>query len=375
VIAQDGALVVLHPTSEELWHLPSRPLVGAPIDAPTRCGLEGLVYAYGPVFRRQRRLCAVCRDRSPKGDLVYTTDGEFIVATKPKRRHRRRVPQFTDAHVQLLHKTYVEKHVGMWALAELVWQRMGFRNQQSCANAIHRAFIERGLPIRPRSESHQRTNEGRRLLGFGGHRDGERRLDARTVDRLYRLYGAGFSSPEICQRLHARFGYVDAVRFRSVLEYAWKTSGYRLRTSREAELLSRAKAPTHCIGTTSTIDGSRPHPCPQRPLKDSEHCYHHDPRFADERAAHIRKIQSRIKRAPSLEFELIRPHLDPLLVPRSRKERAAGALHRQTGVPGSVCSRLLNGSKKRLSVANADRLLAPLGLTVAQLTLDEEVAA
>jgi hypothetical protein len=290
---------------DSLYHLPAQRLraprwrlrsVTTSESWETLCRLSGLVYALnGPV--RERRLCSVCRAAAPAAELRI--DGSYGELTRPPRRVVTRVPQLSDQQAELLHRIYREKSIGVPAIAELFWQRLGYANPVSCANAISRAFKLRGLPLRSRRTV--RTTEARRLLGYGGQRPGEQRLTARTVDRLWRLYQAGHSVPEITTRFHGRFGYESEQRFRSVLEYAWKSAGRKLRGNREAELLSRARAEKRCAAMTSGADGCRPRPCPQRPLN------------------------------------------------------------------AAITSRLLKGRHDTITVRYANRLLAPLGLSVEQL--------
>lgn len=370
---EEGAEVVFVAGVTELWHLPVKN--GDSFDRRTLCGLRGPVWVFGPLAR-QRRCCGVCCDRAPAGT--------FLEAPKPRKpvpkRGPRRVPPITDAQVQVLHQLYTDKVIGVPAIGELVWKRLGFKNPTSCANAINRAFKENDLPLRPRSESHRRSAEGKRLIGLGGTNPGEQRLTGATLDDLYQRYrGDRLSVPELAERYAAEYGYPDPVRFRSVVEYGWKISGYKLRSNREAELLSRSKATHLCVGTTTGASGYRRKPCTQRAVDGSDYCFSHDPENAERVARNMATMQARIRRAPSLEFAEISEFLAALLVPRvdrfgRRLEQASGALSRQTGVPGGVCSRLLNGRKKRISEATADKLLAPLGLSLADVR-EEAVAA
>jgi hypothetical protein len=311
--------------------------------------------------------------RPGRGQKVYTAAGEFVDPPKPRRRMPTRVPQLSDAQARLLYELYGEKNVGVPALARLVWRRLGYGNEVSCANAIYRAFSLRGFKLRSACESTRRTPEGKRLLGFGGERPGERVLDARTVDRLRALYDAGYSTRELSRRFHRRFGY-DEIRFRSVVEYAWKMQGLRMRTNREAELLSRSKMRRRCPATTTGRDGRRPRPCKQRPQDGSEYCLHHDPERRAEVEAHAAALRARKTLKPKVAWATVRPHLEPLLVPRPDRfgrqlETASGALARNTGIDPAIVSRLLKGRKDEITVDYANKLLAPLGLTVETIAL------
>lgn len=347
-------------------------------DWPTVCSLDGLVYAYnGPI--RRRRMCGVCRQHAP--DELLTADGDYqpVPVEKQHRPGARRLPEITDAQATVLHALYREKEIGVPAVADLVWQKLGYPSARSCANAIHRAFTDRGLEIRPRGQSTIRTPEKRRLLGYGGRRDGERKLTADTVDRLWRLYQAGYGLPTIAARFHARFGYTQR-RFHDVIAYAWKSEGRKLRSAREATLAARARVDHHCAGMVKSSDGSKPRPCTQAPLPDSDFCLHHDPRHRLAVLQRARRMEQHRRREPALDFAEIRPHLETLLTPRPDRygrqlETAAGALARNTGIAPAVCSRLLNGTKTRITVTTANRLLAPVALTVDRIRQPLEEAA
>lgn len=364
----EGDEVVFVAGVVELWHLPAKQ--GDSFNRRTLCGLSGPVWVYGPLAR-ERRCCAVCRDRAPVGT--------FVKPAKARKRGPRRVPEITNAQVEVLYRLYTEKVIGVPAIGELVWKRLGFATPTSCSNAINRAFKENGLALRPRSESHRRSTDGKRLIGLGGANPGEQRLTGTILDELYQGYRAGLSVPELAELRAADYGYADPARFRGVVEYGWKVSGYKLRSNREAELLSRSKATRICIATTSGASGSRRKSCSQRAVDGSDYCFSHDPENAEAVARNMASMQARIQRAPSLEFAEILPYLGPLLVPRADRfgrhlEQASGALSRQTGVPGGVCSRLLNGRKPRISEATADKLLAPLGLSLEEIR-SEAIAA
>jgi hypothetical protein len=357
----DGSEIVLVEAVVALWHLPARGT--ASLDRKTLCGLRGPVFIYGPITR-ERRCCSVCADRAPKGTLIV-----------PKRRRpgARSVPQLTNAQVQVCYQLYADKLLGVPAIGELVWQRLGFKNATSCANAIGRAFDDRGLKLRTRAASHRRTVEGKRLVGFGGTKPGEQRLTGPIVDRLYELYKGGLSVPELAAAHAEGFGYVDVVRFRSVLEYGWKVCGYSLRSGREAELLSRSKKPRQCKGILSASNmrhrksrvGER---CEQRPERNSDYCFAHDPAREGERAERLAKLHAG-RASAEIEWETLLPYLEPLLVTKPDRlgrhlEKPGGALARNTGVPTGTCSRLLLGRKTLITVKLANRLLEPLELSV-----------
>jgi hypothetical protein len=279
--------------------------------------------------------------------------------------------RISAAHARALHAVYERDGVGMSLLAEHVWKRLGFRTPAACASAIRLAFLELGLPTRSREEAQLRRGEA------------VRRLSIDVVERLWALYAAGSTAREICERFHVRLGYDDPARLRGALEYAWKRRGHKLRSNREAELLSRARpGRARCRGVRDPKDGSRPRPCTQRPAKGSEFCFGHDPKRKAERDEILARMHSRIQRPETIEWALVRPHLEPLLVPRPDPrgrarvyETASGALARHTGVDPGICSRLVRGKQERITIRRANQLLAPLGLTVETLPRELPLAA
>jgi hypothetical protein len=362
----------------ELLHLPATP---GRLDRerwgrewPTLCGLSGAGFVYAGAAL-DRRPCVVCVARAPAS--ILTRSGRYV---EPARRiERRKHRALSDAEIARVHELYTDLQIGIPSLAELLHQRLGYPSGRSLANVLSQEFHARGLDVRPRGTV--RTNRGRRALGYGGQNPGERRLNGRTVDRLWRLYLAGHPSAAIAARFHTRFGYATGGRFRSVIEYAWKTEGRKLRSHRDAELLSRARETrARCAAMTSGADGCRPRPCSQRPLDSGLYCLHHDPDRQDVVQARAAALRARKPVLERIEWATLLPHLEPLLIPRPdrfgrRLETASGALARNTGIDPAIASRLLKGRKPTITTRYADRLLAPLGLTTHDLPTSEIRAA
>lgn len=349
-----------------LWHLPVSGDEG--VGRRTLCGLAGDLYVHGPLMR-ERRCCAVCAERAPRATFM-----DAKPSARPRRRAARRVPQLTDAQFEVVRRLYVDEGLGTPAIAELVWQRLGFASASSCGNLIERTFRERGVPLRSRAESHSaRTATAKRLVGFGGRKPGEQRLTGPVIDQLYESYKTGLSVPQIAELHAAEYGYADLLRFRSALEYGWKVSGYKLRSNREAELVARARERRYCAATVSLANSRQREErrCTQRPIDGSRYCLAHDPARAAQRDAIVAKLHAGRPRA-EVEWSLIRPLLEPLLEARPDRfgrmlEKPSGALARNTGIPGGTCSRLLLGRKPAITRRLAERLLQPLGLTVDDL--------
>lgn len=352
---------------------------GLPDEWPTLCGLAGGIYSFAGGIR-QRKLCTVCLKHAPD-DIVVPGRGPL-----PDRSEEQKAELFwarsrlTPAHARALHAVYVRDGVGIPRLAEQVYERLGYRTANGCASAIRNAFQMLGLEIRAQAEGQRARAAAMRRHGFGG-RGYDRRLTPETVDRLWALYEAGHSSHEISRRFHERLGFESWERLRNAVEYAWRVQGRRLRSPREATLLANARATRRCKGIRDPKDGTPPRPCMQKPAKGSDYCFGHDPARKGERDALIAKMQARIRRPDTIAWALVRPHLGPLLEPRPDPrgrprtyETASGALARRTGVDPAICSRLLKGRQERITVRRANELLAPLGLSAADLVPERAAA-
>jgi len=148
-------------------------------------------------------------------------------------------------------------------------------------------------------------------------------------------------------------------------------TGRKLRSPREATLLARERSERRCKATVNKGDGTRPYPCRHLPLKGGEFCLHHEPERRAEVLRRARRIAAMAKdrRGPTIEWPELEPHLRPLMVPRADRfgrqlEKAGGALARTTGFDPGYCSRLVRGKCPRVTVETANRLLAPLALSV-----------
>jgi hypothetical protein len=281
----------------------------------------------------------------------------------------------TKQHLDLLYRVYRDELIGTPTLGQMVWDQLGFPNPQSASNAIMRGFVVLGYEIRARAGGGKRSSvEGRRRLGFGGRTHVGRAMSAEDVDELWRLYQSGMSSHAIAREHYERYGYESSEKFRAAYEYAWKVQGLKLRSNREAELLSRSQMPRRCTSMTTGAAGCRPRACTQRPLDDSEFCLHHDPRNAAAVRSRADAMRERKPLLPALAWADLLPHLAPLLVPRvdrrhGPREGPSGALARHTGIDASICSAYLKGKKPVITVRYANRMLAPLGVTVESLEI------
>lgn len=322
-----GAPIVLHVSSDQLWHIPAPEKIwrsgirGGSVRRfqladhasgdgsgtwPTLCGFEdGTVYAYAGFIRR-RRCCSVCLQRQRGADLVVPGNGP-LHEREPVRRRGKPVwkhARLKPAHLYALHTLYVEQGLGTFRLAELVWDRLGFSSPKSCAQAIYLGFKKLGLPLRSQSEATALKNyrHGRRVRCTG--RD---------------------SGPEV--QAYRRWLKEQRGDYRPVCK---------------------------AVKQQSPRKGA---PCRRPAMDGSEYCWSHSPetrRDRDEQAARMRErlpLQPMVATAGVLEQ--LRPWLD-------RQQRPKRALSEQSGVPYGTCSRLLARPPARITEKLASRLLLVL---------------
>jgi hypothetical protein len=225
------------------------------------------------------------------------------------------------------------------------------------------------------------------MVGFG-HKAAKRGrgqvLTAEIVDELWAEYESGESSKRISNRHYERLGYVTAEELRMVIEHAWKRLGRTLRSSSEATILARQREDFRRCKSEVSMANQRHRPtqedrrCPHAAAADADYCWWHDPRNAEEVASRMKALWEKRLKADVAWADLL-PYLAPLLVPRPDPkgrdrpyETAGGALARKTGVPGGTCCRLMLGRKEFVTAKLANRLLLPLGLTVADVAASRE---
>jgi hypothetical protein len=219
-------------------------------DALHRAGV-GLWEVYGGVDDPGQvfdRWCPTCREFvvTNYSSLCPWCDASTLAARPP--RHGRRPKWRTDARIpEDRVTTLYERHEAgesIRALGRELWEQLGYASAASCARAICKAFRKKELPARDRAEATARSNVDRRLPGSPG------KSDVRAYKRWQRA----------------------------------KRGGRR-----------------HCAGVRAwpPRKGDR---CQAWAQLDSDFCAQHDPRRADERAAHLASMRARIgsARAPSL---------------------------------------------------------------------------
>jgi hypothetical protein len=249
-----GAPILIAPAAAELWHILDERSALAAVVPVALCGLAGDVYAFGGAAR-QRRLCAVCRDRGPAvlHDPTAGTLAELEHELRPRRgRPAGSVRRLTPAQVQLLHRLYVNEQLSCYELARRIdWQKVGYRSERSAAMAIWSAFRELGLETRTRST----------VVSMRNHRHGR-------CTRELRAAGAD----------HGPDGYRAWLK-RQRGEYRPQCAGVRVQYPRK---------------------GQR---CTRPAMAGSEFCWAHDPARAAEREQHLAEMRRRQPRVgrPALE--------------------------------------------------------------------------
>lgn len=95
-----------------------------------------------PLERERGNICPWCdgptRPRKHRGG-------------KPKGKYRR----LTDDQVRAAHTLYVGEKLSLRRLGSALYERFGYSSAQSCANSLHAAFKDLGLPRRERIEAVQ----------------------------------------------------------------------------------------------------------------------------------------------------------------------------------------------------------------------------
>jgi hypothetical protein len=206
-----------------------------------------------------------------------------------------------------------------------------------------------------------------------GLRGGPSPFSDRDVEQLYVIYTRGeLSVAQIADKVYARFGFADPMRFRSAIEWQWRKRGWKLRTAREAELLVRARRDGKCAAMTTGSDGCRPRPCPQRPLKGGAYCFHHDPKHLLDVQVLAARLRAHKPKRDHVPWPSVRAALEPFLAAQGRGP--ISRLAEATGVPTGTCSRLLLGRRESITVELAQRLLAGVGLELQELEQLDEAA-
>lgn len=142
-----GAFVVVHGTSDRLWHLPAPGVEGDLGDA--LCGLDGGVTVCYRGSVRARRCCGVCLARGPV--LVEAVEEEAEdepVVVRPRGPVRR----VSEPQLRALHVLY-ERGVSCGELGRMVWERLDYPSARNAEAAIWRGFRALGLAVRSQSEA------------------------------------------------------------------------------------------------------------------------------------------------------------------------------------------------------------------------------
>lgn len=281
-----------------VFHLPvaEQGRKGAP--ARTLCGLPGETFALGGELL-ELRLCKVCEGRAPASMRVRPKRDPKLRG-KPRWKHSRIKP----AHLAVLHRLYTEQELSCRAIAELVYERLGYKTARSCGEALYKAFRAAGYQLRSQSEATALRN----------HKHG----------RKPRSIAVG---PE------------NAAYRRWLKE----TNGrYRPRCA--------------ALKVNPPGKGDR---CRRPALVGSVFCQSHDPGRREEREAHLAGMRVRATRRETVQLAGVLDQLAPLL---AGEAYPATVLARATGVPHGTCSRLLVRRPDRITVGLAARLLAAVEL-------------
>ena len=282
---------------------------------PSLCGLEGPVYAYDGALRA-RRCCGVCRARAPR-------EVRAIAGAVCPRRHRGGKPRWKHsrikpAHLEVLHRIYVEEQVSVRELARRVYQRLGYASAESCAESLYTAFAVAGYELRSVSDA----------------------LRLRNTKHGRRAREAGESGPAV--------------------------AAYRRWLKEE-----RGQYRPRCKGVKATSPG-RGSPCRRPAMAGSDYCVSHEPDRRERQLEHLAAMRARQKQPEFVAWTDVRVLLEPWL---AQHRYPASRLSEASGVPHGTCSRLLNDRAEMLTAELAERLLRGVGRSRAGLEREEPLAA
>ena len=141
------------------------------VTAETADGGRIVVQAWCPgcqemVMPSDRGKCGWC-DRKLMGSVVR----------KPGAKRRGKPARVTDAQLAAIHKTYVEQGVSVRAIAAHVWEKLGYRSPNACANSLYHLLNARGYPTRTVSEAVTQRNYRNGLSPRDWTERKKRRLD------------------------------------------------------------------------------------------------------------------------------------------------------------------------------------------------------
>lgn len=235
MIVELGAYVVLHDTSQALWH--------APGPGGTLCGLDGGAEVCYRGLVRERRCCGVCLRRLPALLEADPEEAEEL-PSRPRGRPPGKWGRLSDSQLRVLHGVYVAEGLSCRQLGEMVWERVGYGSARSAGEAVYDGFRRLGLPTRSQRDV--------------------------TVARNWR---------------HGR-------SVRALIEQggAFGPDGYR-RWLKERD----GKLQPRCAGVRAWPPG-RGKPCQRPAARGSDFCPSHDPARRERREAHMARMREEIGR-------------------------------------------------------------------------------
>lgn len=115
----------------------------------TLCGLEGGVFENAGAMV-DRRLCAVCGKRAPKGDVVRPRKPR--PGSKPVGMPKGKYRKITDVQIRALHLLHWEQRVSINEIAKRYHEQLGYSSHRSFCSGLCQYFKEFGLPTHDRIE-------------------------------------------------------------------------------------------------------------------------------------------------------------------------------------------------------------------------------
>jgi hypothetical protein len=178
-----GAEVVLVDGVDVLYHLPARQKI-RDFTMPTLCGLAGTTFRYAGIVR-ERRACAICRSKAPRE--IRAREPMDVPRRRRGGRPKWKYSRISKPQLEVLHRVYVDEQLSVRQVAERVWERLGYKSTQSCAESLDRLFRENGYQLRDRIEATRLASTKHGLAPKHGPRPGygpyRRRVLAGKEDR------------------------------------------------------------------------------------------------------------------------------------------------------------------------------------------------
>lgn len=230
-----------------------------------------------------------------------------------------------------------------------------------------------------RLKAWRRARPGRFLRTGRKHNKNARISESEIRQIQYRHYIGFESLRSICRELWREKGYASDKSMMNTLCDTLTSYGLKKRTRAEMTThLNRQRSLRlpgetkdeyrrrkrreegrcrSCTAVVKAIGKRSGKPCLTPALLDSDFCWNHDPRYAEERDRLAENARANLPTHEWVPWAEIQAELEPWL---NGAKYPAKTLSEATGVSHGVCSRLLLGQREQVTTTMAERLLAPI---------------